>query len=129
MSYQKQAKTWDDSCAKMTGVHCGRLDMCTYNGETGEPERFVYCDQTDERMKVSGSLCDQVAYMAARYPALQANLKEQAAQIEALRGALREIADMSYDCGGSCGVGCCGCISKAITAADVALEQGGTDSE
>jgi hypothetical protein len=65
-------KIWDKAANKLTGVHCGRLDMSSYNAETTEMERFIYTDQTakGQRTRVSGPFCDELAYMAAMYPVL-----------------------------------------------------------
>lgn len=78
-------EAWDASCAKLSGVHCGRLDLSSYDGATGAPERFLYCEQSKERTQVLGPFCDQFAYMAAMYPVLVAELKEARQEIGRLR--------------------------------------------
>lgn len=79
----EQIAQWSAACNQLTGVHCGRLDLATYSGDGQEMQRFVYTDQhsNDERTKVSGPYCDEVAFMAARYPVL----REQLAAAEKFR--------------------------------------------
>lgn len=85
----EQIAQWSEACDKLTGVHCGRLDLATYSGDGQEMQRFVYSDQhppEHPRTLVTGAYCDEVAFMAARYPVLRdriAQLEQQLADLGA----------------------------------------------
>lgn len=42
---------------------------------------------------------------------------------ETLESVLTRISELSNDCGGGCGQGCCGCIGKAIWIAEKAVDR------
>lgn len=67
----QQSDVWDKALDKLPSMICGRLDLASYDGETGEAERFVYVEGTEERTRVAGPHCDHVAYAANRYQPLR----------------------------------------------------------
>lgn len=80
-----QDDKWDAAVASMPAMHCGRLDMNTYDAATGEPQRFVYVEGVEDRTLVQGPYCDEIAYAAQSYARLLA-------EVARLREALEQIA-------------------------------------
>lgn len=82
---QERDPKWDDAVNGLDVSSCGRLDMSSYDAETGEMVRYVYWPDTVTpagRTEVRGPMCDEVAYMAARYPVLLAALKRVKFNVE-----------------------------------------------
>lgn len=78
---------WEQQVQEVTPISCGRLDMCSYDVADEIAERFVYWEDAfpdGERTTVRGNRCDHVAYMAARYPSLIAEIADLRARIESL---------------------------------------------
>ncbi|MEM9414962.1 MAG: hypothetical protein AAGA29_05720 [Planctomycetota bacterium] len=90
-SYHLQDDTWDLEMLDLPRMKCGRLDMATYDGETGEPQRFVYFEDDSPRVEVKGEYCDQVAYAANRYQPLITELAAKEEEIERLKERIAQL--------------------------------------
>lgn len=63
---------WIDAVRNAPKFSCGRLDMSSYDAETGEMERFVYVEGVEEGKQILGSFCDEIAFAASDYKRLLA---------------------------------------------------------
>jgi len=86
VSTETQKAIWDKAMSELPPMRCGRLDMASYDGETGEMFKNVYIGE-DVTVTIKGPFCDHVAYAAGEYQALRAENKRL---VEALVNIARE---------------------------------------
>lgn len=86
----QQDINWDVAMKRLPAMFCGRLDMSTWNAETGVPQKMVYFDGEDDRVVCEGRRADFVAYAANRFQPMQSEIERLAQENAKLR---EELAD------------------------------------
>lgn len=77
----QQSDLWDACMKKCPPMFCGRLDMATWNAETGEQQKMVYFGGEDGRVICEGRRADFVAYAANRYQPMQDEIEQLRCQL------------------------------------------------
>lgn len=97
-----QSDRWDERLAQLPRMHCGRLDMTTWNAVTGDMQMMVYIDGVAEPVVCEGAYADLVGYAANRYQPLLAQLSRVPALNPRLLAACKSAMQVVTPCGCTC---------------------------